>query len=136
MTQQSFSFKPDQTKIAVYIGLLTLIVSFLATLLFVGDPDMVKITADKTIWRFELLTAYISVAVGLIGYRLLAYDVAEASNAVKSAKRPDHKVLPYDWVGAVVVAIAIAWVLTAACQAFFRIGIERLFPDAYLPRAV
>lgn len=131
-----WSLKPNQRKYSYFIGVLAFVVSSLTSILFVADPEMVQVSAKTTVWRFALITAYISAAVALLGYRLVTSDQPQPSEPVRPATGARRRrALPFDWFGAFSLSVAIAWMLTAACLTFFRTGVDHIFPNLSLPRA-
>jgi hypothetical protein len=125
-------FQTNRSGYAFFTGLLTFTLGGAGAVLFAADPPNVPLAADTTIWRFVLLTAYISMAVSLIGYRLLAFDQDKISSKEKLAQLQARK----DWLARIIVSFAVAWILSVVCQAVFLMLIGKLFIGAELPRLV
>jgi hypothetical protein len=125
----------SQTRRSVYalmIGLLSLLLGGFGAFVFVSEPLEIGIAADSTIQRFILLTFYISLTMSLIGYRLLVDEQDLLTDLEKLNLRQTRS----DWTGRVAVSFAVAWILSAVCQAIFILLIGRLFSDVMFSRIV
>ncbi|MFN8374906.1 MAG: hypothetical protein U0694_18775 [Anaerolineae bacterium] len=117
---------------AVLIALMSLLLGGLGAFVFTSDAETIRLAADTTIQRFVVLTFYISLAMSLIGYRLLA-DEQQSSTDVE---RLEDRLSRRDLIGRLTVSFAVAWILSAACQAVFLLLIGKVFPEAALPRFI
>src|SRR5258707_5737205 len=129
----------NRTRLAIYTGLVALLVAGLSTILFIVDPETIQVAHRHVIVsHFEVLTAYISLAVALLEYRLMSVGKPGAPAVVASIKVEQKlfssKPLRKDWIGALIVSFAVAWMWTTACQAVFHFVVTPLFPTQEVSR--
>jgi hypothetical protein len=125
----------SQTRRSIYatlIGLLSLLLGGIGAFVFTADPPDVRLAADTTIQRFVVLTFYIGFVISLIGYRLLIDEQEDLDSIEKLNIRQTR----HDWVGRIAVSFAVAWILSAVCQAVFILIIGKVFAEVTFPRAV
>lgn len=132
MSEAQPQFETHRTGYALATGLVALVLAAVGAIVFTSEPEMVKLAADSTALNFVLLTFYISISISLIGYRLLADERPDFTPLEKLAEHQVRK----DWIGRFSVSFALSWLLVIACQAFFVLGVGKLFPDAEVPRII
>jgi len=123
-------FETNRFSYAFSLGLLSFVLAGIGSILFISDPPIISITADNTIVRFSLLTTYISIVMSLIGYRLLTLE----QNKIKQIEYLGQSQAFKDGLRRFIVSMAIAWLLTAICQAVFLLLIDTIWVDSLIPR--